>query len=540
MPIPIPDSIVRRDFAARAIYSEAAGIARCIPAAVAVPRRPEDVQELVELAITESTPLVPHGSGSGMAGGAVGTGIIVDLSRMQHLSDIDVSMRRVFAGPGALRSAIEAAARKHGLTFPVDPSSGAFCTVGGMAATNAAGAHSLKVGSTRRWVMALDCIFADGTRGVVRRGERPPDIPAIRRFLAEVHPAIVSTEAKELAHLSVRKESSGYALHDYARSGDLVDLLVGSEGTLAIFTGVELALTPVACGTSSVLAAFASLDDAFSGAELAREAKASTCELLDRTFLDLVVSRIGGAEIPAATEAVLLAELEGSDDVEAAAAATALSEIFRRAGGTYARVALGHAEEASLWSLRHAASPILSALDPSLRSMQFIEDGAFPPGQVASYVRGVRKALGGRGIRGVIFGHAGDAHIHVNPLVDVSQRGWRDRVSSLLDEVADLTSQLGGTLTGEHGDGRLRTPLLERVWSERARSLFAAVKRSFDPDGLLNPGVKVPLPHQSPLTDIKYDPTLPPLPPEVRAALDSVERDRAWHRFRLSLIPGSE
>lgn len=537
--LPIPELLVRRDLSARALYSEAAGIARCIPAAVAVPLRPEDVQRLVEIAIVESTPLVPRGSGSGMAGGAVGPGIIVDLSRMQRVSDVDVSTRRVFAEPGALRSVVDARAREHGLRFPVDPSSGAFCTVGGMAATNAAGAYSLMVGSTRPWVTALDCVFADGTRALVRRGEAPPGVPAIRRFLDEVHPAILSADTQELAHPQVRKESSGYALRDYAESGDLVDLLVGSEGTLAIFIGVELALAPVARGTSSVLAAFPSLDDAFNGAELAREAKASTCELLDRTFLDLVVSRVGGEAIPPATEAVLLAELESGDDIEAAAAASALSGRFRRAGATYARVALGHAEEATLWSLRHAASPILSALHPSLRSMQFIEDGAVPPAQVASYVRGVREALGSRGIRGVIFGHAGDAHIHVNPLVDVSQPDWRSRVTGLLDEVTGLTAALGGTLTGEHGDGRLRTPLLGRVWNQRALALFAAVKRCFDPNGLLNPGVKVPLPDQSPLMDIKYDPALAPLPPDVRAALDSIERDRAWDRFRLSLIPGS-
>jgi len=152
-------------------------------------------------------------------------------------------------------------------------------------------------------------------------------------------------------------------------------------------------------------------------------------------------------------------------------------------------------------------------------------------------VRGVRAALEKRGIRGVIFGHAGDAHIHVNPLVDVSQPEWRSNVEGLLDDVAGLTAQLGGTLSGEHGDGRLRTPLLSRVWSEPAREIFSLVKKAFDPSGILNPGVKVPLADQKPLGDIKYDPSLPPLPEEARAALVKITDERAYSTLRLSLIP---
>src|SRR5207248_9388590 len=127
-------------------------------------------------------------------------------------------------------------------------------------------------------------------------------------------------------------------------------------------------------------------------------------------------------------------------------------------------VAIDEATETELWELRHAASPILSRLDPSLRSMQFIEDGAVPPDRLADYVRGVRASLERNGIRGVIFGHAGDAHVHVNPLIDVSAADWKDRVTRILNEVTDLVARLGGTITGVHGDGRLRTAVLERVW----------------------------------------------------------------------------
>jgi FAD/FMN-containing dehydrogenase len=168
--------------------------------------------------------------------------------------------------------------------------------------------------------------------------------------------------------------------------------------------------------------------------------------------------------------------------------------------------------------------------------MQFIEDGAVPPSKLPDYVRGVRESLSKREVKGVIFGHAGDAHVHVNPLIDVGQADWRARVTGLLEDVVALTARLGGTLTGEHGDGQLRTPLLKRVWHKDALRTFALVKKAFDPSNTFNPGVKVPLPKQQPLEDIKYDPSLPPLPAEARAALDSIVKTRAYDQFRLSLI----
>jgi hypothetical protein len=168
--------------------------------------------------------------------------------------------------------------------------------------------------------------------------------------------------------------------------------------------------------------------------------------------------------------------------------------------------------------------------------MQFIEDSAVPPERLADYVRGVRDTLARNGVRGVIFGHAGDAHVHVNPLIDVSQPDWRERMRRILDDVTDLVARLGGTLTGEHGDGRLRTPLLGSVWSDSARERFALVKQCFDPEAILNPGVKVPLAGERALESIKYDPSLAAIPAESRAALTMVERERAYARLRLDLL----
>ena len=529
--------VFRDDESARAVYAEGAGIARAMPAAVAVPTDADDVAALVRWAARSQAPLIARGSGSGMAGGAVGAGVIVDLSRLDSIGAIDGERRRVRVGPGALRGAVNARARLQKLRFPVDPSSGAFCTIGGMAATNAAGAHTLRYGSTRAWVTALDCVFADGSRALIRRDAPLPELAPIHRFLATAHPAILASPARVLAHRGVRKDSSGYALADYARSGELVDLLVGSEGTLALFVGIELSLTALPGATSSLVAEFATLEQAVDGAARARMGGASACELLDRTFIDVARSGPERVSIDGASEAVLLIEIEAGDAPSAAATAKVMEQTMKSCGATHVTLALDSESEARLWALRHAASPILNRLSSSLKSMQFIEDAAVPPEHLPQYVRGVREILARHGVRGVIFGHAGDSHVHVNPLIDVRDPEWRASVRAILDEVTSLAAALGGTLSGEHGDGRLRTPLLERVWDARSLGLFALVKRAFDPLNIFNPGVKVPTGAQA-IGDVKYDPTLPQLPLDARTALDSIERDRAWSTFRLSMIRG--
>jgi len=325
-------------------------------------------------------------------------------------------------------------------------------------------------------------------------------------------------------------------VHAFAEHGDPIDLIIGSEGTLAFIVGAELRLTPVPGATSSVLGTFATLDDAVVAAIAAREAGAAACELLDRTYLDIASAHAELPQIPNGTEAVLLAEVEGDTTESAAERARTLADAFQAAHATTVSLALTPVDEVAVWELRHAASPTLASLGPTMRSMQFIEDGAVPPERFAEYVRGIREILDRHSVQGVIFGHAGDAHAHVNPLIDTNMPWWQEQVASVLSETVELTARLGGTLTAEHGDGRLRTPLLSHVWSSEAIELFAMVKHAFDPTGIFNPGVKVPLSDQTPLGDIKYDPTLAPLPPSAASVLDVVARNRAYSTFRLDLL----
>ncbi len=482
--------------------------------------------------------ITPRGSGSSMSGGAIGSGLIIDLSLMKEIT-LDHATGRVWCGPGALRGDIDRAARAAGLRFPVDPSSGEFCTIGGMVATNAAGAHTLMYGSTREWVTALDCIFADGSRATIRRGDAlyssDSGAPPLEQFERSLRASLAESGAG-VRHAGVRKESSGYGVAHFARTGDVIDLIVGSEGTLALVVGIELELVPTVGATASLRATFADLDQVASAASMVRELGASVCELLDATFLKIAES---GGVLPKfmrGAAAVLLIEIEADDDAGSALQTKALKAALTECGALSVEQASLPAEERELWDLRHAASPIL-AKDPVLRSVQVIEDAAVPPEQMSAYIRGVRAALARQRLDAVIFGHAGDGHVHVNPLVDVRDPEWRAKLDALLNEVTNLVSTLGGTLSGEHGDGRLRAPLLRRAWKQpNALDLFRAVKDTFDPANILNPGVKLPLTGQQPLEAVKYDPTLEPLPVPALVALEKVARDKAYATARLSLL----
>ena len=529
----------RTDPAARGVYSEAAGIGRTLPLAVGVPLDADDVALMVKWARDSGLAVIPRGSGSSMAGGAIGAGVVMDLSRLRELGEPGDG-RSIRAGAGILRGELHRRAMAAGLRFPVDPSSGEFCTIAGMAATNAAGPHTLRHGSMRPWVLALDCVFEDGSRATIRRGEKPPVmVEPVARFMRDAHGRLLDGRKSAASHAAVIKDSSGYAISTYAQTMELVDLLVGSEGTLALFTAVEVALIPLASSTASVFVSFRELEAAVEAAVEAREHGASACELLDRTFLRIAAA--AGKPLPVApdAEAALLIEVESDVPTgEAGAKATAdrLQVRLQRLGAANSIVSVGPAHEAELWSFRHAASPAIARMDPALRSMQFIEDAAVPPRALGAYVLGVRRILDKADTPGVIFGHAADAHVHVNPLVDVKRRDWRDRVERILLEVTDLVATLDGTLTGEHGYGRLRTPLLERAWAAEELQRFALIKSAFDPTGVLNPGVKIPLTGQRAIDLVKYDPELRALPSAARDALAVVERERAYARFRLDLL----
>jgi FAD/FMN-containing dehydrogenase len=489
----------------RAAFAEHAGVLRMVPAAVAVPHDAADVALLASWAGRTGTPLVPRGAGTGMPGGAIGPGVAVDLRTHFAGISVDPASRRARVLPGTTVAALGAEAGRHGLRFPVDPASADRATIGGILANNSGGARTVRYGAVRAWTEALDVVLADGTTASAVRGSRPGGGP-LAAILRGVDAAL-APHAEEIRARwpRVRKNSSGYALRDYLDSGDAVDLLVGSEGTLALIVGATLRLQPVPPARALALLEFGSLEAAAGAVLRLLPLGPSACEMIDRTFIDLV--RSAGVEtghrLRAGVEAMLFVEVEGDS---AADVRERLEAVRSASAGLVEAAALAVAEDERerLWGVRHAASPLIAAMAGERVSMQLIEDGVVPVERVPEYVRFLRGVLERTGLPAVIFGHAGDGNLHVNPLVDVSRAGWREEAEAMVYEVAEEIARLGGTMSGEHGDGRLRAPLLEAVWGAPTVALFRAVKDAFDPQGILNPGVILPLPGQRPLDAIRY------------------------------------
>ena len=517
----------RTDDVARALYAEGAGIFRIIPRAVAAPESRDDLGLLVRWAHAGGVGLVPRGAGSGMPGGNVGPGVVVDLSRaLREPPAVDAAACTARCGAAVTYQELNGAAAAFGLHLPPNPSSGAFCTVGGMVATNAAGAQSVKYGAMRRWVRALEFVTAEGETGRTdAQTHRRTD--AEGRFLREVAPDI-RARAAELAAAAphTTKNSSGYALDAFAASGRLSDLLTGSEGTLAVITAVEVALAPLPAERATLLVTLRSLEDVGPAVLALRPFEPSALELLDKTYLDFVRGAVQ-RHLPAGTEAVLLVEFESAAH-EAAAAVRHLAEITELADDT---TSVGR-----LWELRHLASPILASLPDNQRSLQLVEDGCVPVSVLGRYIRALREAAAAHGFGIVIFGHAGDGHLHANLLADVAVPDFPARLASCLDAVTGVQLSLGGTPSGEHGDGRLRAPFLARTFGDDYAELCRRTKAAWDPAGILNPGVKVPTGGE------RLDPRLlkvgaaaPAIPGAVAAQLRDIERNAGWGLFKLDL-----
>lgn len=498
LPLDYRGSILRGvEAAARA--SSVSGPFEASPSAYVVPDDEASLGLVLAWAWSSGIPVIPRGAGTGMPGGNLGAGLVVEVgASFGGVEVIDQESRRLRVGAGEIASEVDRAAHELGGFLPFLPSSAPWCRVGGMIANNAAGARSFRYGSISGWVDALEGFYPWGERFRVAVGETPPNRFSQLRsaLMAKLE---VSAGGVPSGWPSVRKNSSGYALDRFLPEGEPTELLVGSEGTLAVITHAELRFAPLPAERGW---AVVPLDSAQALEELALESAelgATACEFLGRRFLELVGPEL---ESPLRTLAkgafaLALVEVSGSDpEVRAGLEGISRFRPVRSPGFVTRDSEVGR----RVWAIRHAASPIIAREAARGRiSTQFIEDCVVPPRRLAAYLDGLDRILRSLDLDAVVFGHAGDANVHVNPLIDVTRNDWQQPVRRALDEVTQLVGTLGGTLSGEHGDGRLRAPMLDRIWSTPLAEGFREAKQAFDPRQLLNPGVIVPLPSQDPL-----------------------------------------
>jgi FAD/FMN-containing dehydrogenase len=506
-----------------AAYSEGAGIYRIVPRAVAIPTNRSEIAGVLRHAAAEHVPIIPRGAGSGMAGGNVGRGVVLDLSQGFGALEIDPRRRVARAGASVTWAQVNEAARGHGLRLPPDPASGAFATSGGMASTNAAGPRSARYGSVRPWIEALQVVGAEGEVRWVKRG-----VGSGERFRLEREdlPLIAATFPK------TRKNSSGYALDAFAASGDEVDLFIGAEGTLGVVTAVDWRLAPIPPDAAGVALGFGALEALGEAVPFLAGLCPSAVELLDRTLLTFVNQ--AGGDISAAVECLLLVEFE-RDSTSAARgvvgdAVRGLKHLTLHVETAVDRTGLEH-----LWGIRRLASPALARLPDRQRSLQLIEDGCVPLERLSEYITGLRALAARQEVPIAVFGHAGDGHVHVNVLPDLGSPDWRSALQHLFEGTNDLLARLGGTPSGEHGDGRLRAGLVERYFGAQVMNLFRRLRHAYDPESILNPGVILPAVDWAPLADLKVGDGAAPIPDDIAARLRDLERSGGWSTPKLDL-----
>ena len=474
-------------------YSTDAGWYKVIPLGVVSPANAEDVQALVEYCGKNDIAVIPRGAGTGLAGQAIGYGIIVDFTKTLNtiVSRTDDS---VTVQPGVVLTSLNQHLGKHGRFFPIDPASSSLCTLGGMIATNAAGAHGIKYGATKDFVRELSVVLSNGERALVTRN------PGVDASLNPYYSSIVETlspllkENKKLIREkfpSVAKNSSGYNLLG-AVSVSTIDfrrLIVGSEGTLAITVEATLDVVPAPKYRMGALVYLSNYEKTVDATLLGLELDPAAIEILDQSYMSLVKGTSPEIDllIHPDAKAMLYFEFEGESKEDLSQSVVRLNRTVSLSLPLRFTPLTTEEEIQRVWKLREEASRIINYVK-SKGKTSFVEDVAVPLLRLSEYLKGLGNILGSHGIDFSLYGHAGTGNVHCAAFVDLRNLAHYKAIDTVASEVYELAISLGGTLSGEHGDGFVRTPFLERLYGSEVYDLFRAVKKTFDPHNILNPG----------------------------------------------------
>jgi len=504
---------------ARRYFATDASILQIAPSLVTYPRNENDVRKTARFTwqLAERGRIIPitaRGAGTDQTGAALGSGIVVVFpAHMNRILELDTKAHTVTVEPGINYAKLQQALHTHGRFLPPYPASVEYSTIGGAIANNASGERSFKYGDTRQFVQGLRVVLANGEvieTGRLSKRELSKKL-GLATFEGEIYRSIdtLLEEQRELVeHLAPGsiKNNSGYDLFDIKRrdgSFDLTPLFVGSQGSLGIITEAILATEVHNPHTSLLLAGIDRLEDAQQAIlELANlSERPSALELVDGNLLDQIhaqnpnqLKEIMPQPHPAI---VLLVEFDSSERhvKKLTKSATRILERY----SPDVRVASDPEQQQQFWKLRQATGALLGNNEGLLRAVPIIGDAAVPIDKLQDYCQGIYSLLKGANLPVAVWGHAGDGILHVQPRLNLGQVGDRQKVFRLMDEYHTLVLGLGGAISAENGDGRLRTPYLEAVYGSELYSLLQKVKQIFDPYGTLNPGVKF----GSSLDDIK-------------------------------------
>ncbi|HCJ68738.1 MAG TPA: FAD-binding oxidoreductase [Corynebacterium casei] len=487
---------MREDMTTRAAYSSDASIFRRIPKAVLEPKSVEDIRDGIAVAKARGWSIISRGGGTSVAGNAIGTGLIIDTSRyFNRILDIDVENHTATVEPGVVCDALRDAVSEHGLTYGPDPSTHSRCTIGGMVANNACGSHSVAYGTAAENLVSVTIMLANGEEVTFgSNGVSDEDIDKQMHQLVDANADLIDTELGRFP-----RQVSGYGLHYLLdkHGFDAAKAIAGTEGTVGVITKMTVKLVEVPKVKALAVLAFETVYDAASAAARLRLPGVATIEGMGGDLLDALRSKRGqekaGGNLPGNRKGIpaggwLYCEV-GGDSLEEA---EALAETVAAFVATVDSVVVSNPQEMrELWRIREASAGVVTRLPDGGEAWPNWEDSAVPPENLADYLRDLYALMDKYSLRGIPFGHFGEGCVHVRISFDFGSEEGIEIFNKFMNEAAELVSSYDGSLSGEHGDGRARSALLDRMYSEEMRALFKQFKNILDPDGLFNPGVLV-------------------------------------------------
>ena len=483
----------------RLAYATDASAYREVPEGVAYPETVADVQELVAEARRRGTCLIPRAAGTSLAGQVVGKGIVVDIKGWNRILEINAAGRWARVQPGVVRDELNQALKPYGLLFSPETSTSNRCCVGGMFGNNSCGTHSLVYGATRDHVVACKGVLADGTDFDTAQVGDPlyrkarPLLDAILSQLESwrIDPATRWLIEENFPDKSLRRRSCGYAIDEALASMDLCKLLAGSEGTLAFITEITVSLDPLPPKETMVVCAHCNtLEASFLGNLVALRHDPSAVELMDGKILELSFQNIGLKRNTTFVEglpaALLIAEFWGDSRSEIDGKAAAFEQDAMTSGLVYTCTRVYGADVNKVWDLRKAGLGVLSGMKGDAKPVGVVEDTAVAPERLPAYMKDFGEMLERLHTSCVYYGHISTGELHLRPILNIKTEEGRKLFRNIAQETAVLVRKHRGSLSGEHGDGRLRGEFIPLMYGPEVYALMREVKHCWDPDGVFN------------------------------------------------------
>jgi FAD/FMN-containing dehydrogenase/Fe-S oxidoreductase len=486
------------DAYSRGRYSTDASIYQLMPIGIAIPRDREDAKRAFDIAVDAGVAILPRGAGTSQCGQAIGEALIIDNSRhLDGIEDVDVENQSVRVEPGVVLDHLNARLKPHGLWYPVDVSTSAQATIGGMTANNSCGARSIRYGNMVHNVLAVEAQLSSGDVATFGAVDGAMGGGSAYATLVDKVRGLYIREQDEIAARipDVQRRVAGYNL-DMA-SGDafnMAHLLVGSEGTLGYFRRIKLKLAPLPAHKVLGVVHFPTFYQAMDSAQHIVTLNPAAVELVDRTMIELSRQNAAfrhavDASVRGDPDAILLVEFAGDDREQQVSDLDRLCEMMGDLGlpGSVVRI-----EDAGLqkdvWEVRKAGLNIMMSMKGDGKPVSFIEDCAVPLEHLADYTARLSEVFGKHGTTGTWYAHASVGCLHVRPILNMRSEEGATKMRAIAEEACALVREYKGAYSGEHGDGLVRSEWIEPMVGSRLTSAFAELKRAFDPKGLMNPG----------------------------------------------------